>query len=140
MKLELEQELTKKFPLLYQYVTEITKPLIPMAFGFEFGDGWFNIISNLSERIEEYNRTVTNPDLLVKAFQVKEKYGGLRFYIGGAPNEIHDLIEKTEDESLSTCEDCGSPGDMAVSGGWYKTLCDSCMLKLNYNRLLPKEL
>lgn len=57
--------------------------------------------------------------------QVKEKFGGLRFYIGSGTSEIFDRIDKAEAESQITCENCGEPGHER-GGGWIKTLCDNC--------------
>jgi len=56
-------------------------------------------------------------------FQIKEKFGGLRFYIGHGTHTIFDRIEKAESESMKTCEVCGLPGKPR-SDGWVRTLCD----------------
>lgn len=58
--------------------------------------------------------------------QVKEKYGGLRFYIGGGSDEIFDRIYKAEEESLKTCESCGAPGSQHGLH-WTITLCQQCL-------------
>lgn len=59
--------------------------------------------------------------------QVKEKFGGLRFYIGGGDKHINDLISKAEKESFEICEYCGSIDDVKQTrGGWIKTLCWVC--------------
>lgn len=60
-----------------------------------------------------------------KAFQVKEKFGGLRFYMTCGTDEIYDLISKAEALSCKTCEECGEPGEER-SGGWIHTLCNNC--------------
>ncbi len=57
--------------------------------------------------------------------QVKEKYGGLRFYVGGAPAWVHTLISAAETASLTICEECGKQGQPRDIG-WIKTLCDAC--------------
>lgn len=82
------------------------------------GPGWYGIAKNLiQEAIEAgWNKEVC---------QVKEKFGGLRWYINGASKEVHDIISKYENMSYQTCEDCGSPGKPR-NGGWIKTLCDNC--------------
>jgi RNA polymerase-binding transcription factor DksA len=59
------------------------------------------------------------------SYQVKEKFGGLRFYIGGAEKEIHDRITKAEAESYHVCEVCGEPGKLRQTG-WVLTLCAPC--------------
>lgn len=62
-----------------------------------------------------------------KVGQVKEKFGGLRFYIGEGSKEIHDRVTAAEDLSYKTCEACGEPGTPG-SGKykWIKTYCDRC--------------
>lgn len=60
-----------------------------------------------------------------RAMQVKEKFGGLRFYMTWETEEIDKLISKAEDESHKICESCGEPGK-ARSGSWIRTLCDKC--------------
>ena len=90
---------------------------------FECGDGWYDIINSLSQEIETI--ITNNPSLgPIKVGQVKEKFGGLRYYLdeGGCP-EIYKAIEKAEKLSLFTCEVCGQPGKMR-NDGWIKTLCN----------------
>ena len=61
--------------------------------------------------------------------QIKEKFGGLRFYIGCGTQEMFDLIEDAEDKSITICEECGRPGTLR-NGGWLVTRCDDCNNKL----------
>lgn len=56
-------------------------------------------------------------------FQVKEKFGGLRFYASAMSNEGYDLIHKAEEQSYTICEECGEPGQV-YRDGWWKTLCE----------------
>jgi hypothetical protein len=58
--------------------------------------------------------------------QIKEKFGGLRFYVDGVPykSQGDEWINEAEALSFKTCEDCGKPGELTNSGGyWVKTLC-----------------
>jgi hypothetical protein len=57
------------------------------------------------------------------ASQVKEKFGGLRFYVNGATEEHWHYISFAESMSYHTCEDCGAPGKR-YTDGWHKVLCD----------------
>ena len=57
------------------------------------------------------------------AVQVKEKFGGLRFYANGVSEKHRNYIEFTEMMSYVTCERCGAPGK-TYTDGWHKTLCD----------------
>jgi len=63
------QKLITDFPDLYSYYYDNSTPLVPIVFGFECGDGWFDIIYSLSKKISKL-------DPNCKALQVKEKFGG----------------------------------------------------------------
>lgn len=56
--------------------------------------------------------------------QVKEKFGGLRFYVEREPLEVRRLIYAAMDESERTCEVCGETGEPVTrASGWRNTLC-----------------
>jgi len=57
------------------------------------------------------------------AVQVKEKFGGLRFYVQAATDKHHQYINFAESMSYRTCEECGAPGK-TYTDGWHMTLCD----------------
>jgi hypothetical protein len=115
MKLELEQRLIKAYSGLYRDVSKLPSESL-MCFGFECGDGWFNILDRLS-------KALTDLDEDVVAVQVKEKYGTLRFYITGGSIIADNLIDRAEIESARTCEACGESGKMRNVGHWLRTLC-----------------
>ena len=77
------------------------------------GKGWSSLIDAIFDRLPE--------DAYI--LQIKEKYGGLRFYVGGVDAETLAFIEEVERKSYETCEICGKPGKPR-EGGWVKTLCD----------------
>lgn len=56
--------------------------------------------------------------------QIKEKFGGLRFYHQGGDEYVDGLVTMAEEWASRTCEVCGSPG-RARQGGWIRTLCDT---------------
>ena len=88
------------------------------------GKGWSKILDKL------YDVKPRNVDVL----QVKEKWGGLRFYVGGALREFHDAIEAAEEESYFTCEECGEYGKLREDLGWILTLCEK-----HYQETLSKR-
>lgn len=69
-------------------------------------------------------------------FQIKEKFGGLRFYIGGATEDVYALIKKAEDDSFTICETCGRPGKERATG-WVLTLCWLHYARLVLSRKFP---
>ena len=79
------------------------------------GPGWAGIVDRLITDLLELGWDG-------KVSQVKEKFGGLRFYICGGTEEMFDRIDRAESESLETCEECGEPGTLK-DGGWLRTLC-----------------
>ena len=82
------------------------------------GDGWVPLLDKLLEEL-----CLLGLDPSKDIAQIKEKFGGLRFYLDVQPNGAEDLIRKAEIESYSICEVCGAPGCL-MDGGWLKTLCE----------------
>ena len=91
-------------------------PRIKEAGFFSIGNGWYGLVKDLIEKAiaAGWDRQIC---------QVKEKFGGLRFYINGAPDEVWSLINEAENMSYEICEVCGEPGELRQTG-WYITLCD----------------
>lgn len=56
--------------------------------------------------------------------QIKEKFGGLRFYYYGGDEQIHGMVRMAELWAGHTCEKCGNKGERR-QGGWIRTLCDT---------------
>ena len=113
MRPDKAEELMKVYPELFH----------GQCIGFECGDGWFDIIKELISDI----RNVCERDVLdIKATQIKEKCGSLRFYVTHETNEISDLITLAEDKSESICELCGDVGDLQVNGRYVRVICDEC--------------
>ena len=117
MSPELEDVLARKFPGIFRDIRgDIEKTC--MAWGIECGDGWFLILWRLCRDIEGFGDVV--------ATQVKEKYGGLRFYTHGGTH-VDDRIAQAEAESMQTCENCGRPGRVLNDRGWFVCACDECV-------------
>ena len=55
--------------------------------------------------------------------QIKEKFGGLRFYYQGGDDHISGMVDMAETWANHACETCGDRGERR-SGGWIRTLCD----------------
>jgi hypothetical protein len=102
--------------------------LEPFAmFGFECGDGWYPLLEQLISHIDHYfkhkYKGVPEGFAIV---QVKEKFGGLRFYVHGGDDVVHELIRFAENLADQTCEFCGSNQNIMRSQGWIITACEKC--------------
>jgi hypothetical protein len=121
-----------------------------MCWGIDCGDGWHWLIDNLCDAIQRYcdsrndgvrirnkvrakgeeeylKGTDPEEEWQVEATQVKEKFGGLRFYICAGDDEIFGMITLAEHMSYKICEYCGTIKNVKVrSDGWVRTLCNKC--------------
>lgn len=95
-------------------------------------DGWrkafgIQFMEELREELIKVNNLNT-----FRIIQIKEKFGGLRFYINGAPpnSKIYDIINKYEDLSFEICEFCGASGKTEDYQGWLFTWCKNCKNKI----------
>ena len=157
MKRQLDEALCEKYPLIFKDRNADMRTTA-MCWGFEVGDGWYNIIDVLCGMLySDYRQAKDRYDHLVEvgvggvlygtktvtqealdeakakldeetakvpvASQVKEKFGGLRFYVNGATDKHWNYISVAENMSYRTCEECGAPGKR-YTDGWHRTLCD----------------
>jgi len=157
MRKELDEALCARYPLVFRDRHENMQNTA-MCWGFDCGDGWYNIIDTLCGMLtSEYRgaqsrydhlaevgignvlygtKTVTQEALdeaktkldeetlkVPVAVQVKEKFGGLRFYVQAATDKHYNYISFAESMSYVTCEECGNPGK-TYTDGWHMTLCD----------------
>ena len=120
MNAENTRKLYEKYPRLYAQ-HKLGPEQSNMCFGFECGDGWHSIIDALSQVISAL-------DLDAEAYQVKEKFGGLRFYCDndGMPRMVGAIL-MAEAMSDRTCEVCGTTENVTQNdGGWITTRCEAC--------------
>ena len=96
--------------------------------GIDVGQGWETLLRELLQAMEDLLPSKHD----FKVVQVKEKFGGLRFYIFSQTlpedplKKICKLIDFTEGLSLVTCEACGARGEPNTKDSrfsWVKTLC-----------------
>jgi hypothetical protein len=124
MSPDLDAKLCADFPQLYSVPHGETSGALS-HFGFETDDGWFQIIHDLSARLEVIIGGLSAGERdEYYANQVKEKFGGLRFYMNMETEEMRRAIEEAEGRSVVTCEVCGRPGK-PTGRGWVKTLCET---------------
>ncbi len=121
MRKDLEQKLVERWPTWFHVDGNIRETLMPL--GFTNLDGWFDILWRLCEDLEplvaEVELTTGQP---FEVCQVKEKFGGLRFYTNLHSDAISERIGVAALESRRTCEICGQPGSQ-IAGPWSRTRC-----------------
>jgi hypothetical protein len=126
MNERLDQRLGEKYPKIFANRYADMK-ITAMCWGFEHGDGWYDIIDSLCANIQnhiDWQHKQGNEIAQVVAVQVKEKFGTLRFYYEGGDDYISGLVSMAESWSAVACEECGAPGTQN-DGGWIKTLCET---------------
>ena len=124
MKRELDEYLCKVYPkIMVNRDKDMTETC--MCWGFECGDGWFQILNQLMGNIQNHIDWQNREKEVVRQVtldQVKEKFGTLRFYYSGGDDTIRGMVSMAESMSSVTCEECGKTGT-STSGGWIKTVC-----------------
>jgi Zn finger protein HypA/HybF involved in hydrogenase expression len=123
MDKEKEQALYDKYPDFFCQ-RNLSPQETCMCWGIAIGNGWYDIIDNMCNKLMQYQRSV--PKLKrIEATQVKEKFGTLRVYTNINDDAIDAIIEEAERASCITCETCGKPGHMN-KGPWLRVQCDTC--------------
>jgi hypothetical protein len=105
-------------------VEELRKKISP-SYGqyVRVDEGWYQIIVDCDNEL-----TAIDPNY--KVLQIKEKFGGLRYYMSPSNDTtveqrdaMHEVVSKYEKVAARTCEATGKPGVLMKSiGGWLKTL------------------
>lgn len=123
MNEKLDRALCAKYPVIFR---DRHAPMseTAMCWGFACGDGWYPLIDMLCARLMRLSPTSTDIPIAV---QVKEKFGGLRFYVNNANDAQEAVIAFAEALSHRICEQCGTMNETTTyTDGWHKTLCPSC--------------
>jgi len=135
MRQELDRLLCEKYPKM-MVNRNLPMQETCMCWGFDCGDGWYNILNQLMGNIQHHidwkNR---NGEVVpqVTLDQVKEKFGTLRFYYTGGDDIIDGMVRMAESMSGVTCEGCGNVGERK-GGGWVHTYCEPCETKRETER------
>lgn len=113
------------------------------------GNGWRSILEALDSQMLRVLGEIPPPKIL----QVKEKFGGLRVYLGvpGEPlpkelvGKLYLLIDFAEDLSFRTCEECSDTRKVETRvrkgvayASWVKTLCEEHHAERDAGIKIPK--
>ncbi len=135
MKTELEKKLSDKYPKIF---ADTSKPATEslMCFGCCCGNGWYELIEALCHVLQSMTDEDPKESPQVVAFQIKEKFGTLRFYCNAVSDKQNAIINFAQHMSSHCCEICGMSGAKLRQGGWVRTLCDSCEEKRKLGKVL----
>lgn len=144
MRAELQKKLFEKYPKIFSKREKSTRDNL-MYFGFDHDDGWYWLIDNLCNTIQNYidsnykwstkrhgflwlKKRIIRIDLpQLVAVQVKEKFGRLCFYVDFSDEFVEGIIRFAEDLSGTICEMCGTTKEVGKTSGWIKTICKGCI-------------
>ena len=120
MKEELENKLYKAYPKIFPQ----------KGMGIACGSGWYALLDALCVSIQGYTdgrKNIGKEVAQVEAVQVKEKFGGLRFYYHGGDKCIEGMVWLAEAMAPRICEWCGTTVGVKTSGKrWLRSLCEKC--------------
>lgn len=107
-------EFNQKITLLK---SKIKPPYLPYV---DVDEGWYQLVLDCDKELSEI-------DPKYDLQQIKEKFGGLRYYFQPSDPSLRDVMDavvaKYEEIASKTCEATGGHGVLMKSiGNWYKTL------------------
>jgi Mor family transcriptional regulator len=116
MDMIIQDKLTKRFPGILGEVS------------LDVPNSWENIIYAICSLIEkEVEERGIDP---IRAVQVKEKFGGLRFYLEGRDERVETMIDHFEYLATTVCAKCGSFKDVSLTkSAWLLYYCIDCREK-----------
>ena len=77
------------------------------------GEGWLHLVDQVFDNLPS--------DISVT--QTYQKYAALKFDIEPYNEEFEICLEQIEEQSLNTCEKCGSKGGRYIVNNWEHTRC-----------------
>ena len=129
-------KLIEQYPIVFKHLNKTGYHNLPA--------GWYKIVDRLcselsvilEEALEVNPETTEEP--LFSVLQVKEKFGGLRFYymMNTKDDELYRRIQTSvdnaEDASYSTCQITGNIGVLCKDGSHFMTLCEESRISMGY--------
>lgn len=104
-------------------------------------DGWRKKFGlQMCEEIKQALLSEKDGKKLLKDYrimQIKEKFGGLRWYDNVSTKKVSEIINKYEYISMKTCIVCGEPATY-ISNGWISPYCDKHIDNKDYATSIDK--
>ena len=107
--MQLNPALTKKLYAAFAHLyrgRHKPKYASSMCWGFECGDGWYQLLYDLSQELSRY--MAEHPEVDFEVTQVKSKLGTLRFHISNMDAQTARMIEHAQERASVTCEISGN--------------------------------
>lgn len=133
MNPELTAKLYVAFPHLYRGHTKNMEES-SMCWGFQCGDGWYQLLFDLSQTLSDY--TEAHPELDIEVVEVKSKFGDLRFSLGVHDEGLKALIDDARTRAATVCELTGSSGQLCMSNDRRRkamVLCPEKAMELGFS-------
>lgn len=131
------KELIEKYPFLWPvdwYGNPVSDEKYDYSYTFldDMPEGWRKCFGLLL--CEDIKNELIRCNFLddYRVLQVKEKYGGLRWYTGGVPKDskLDEIVHKYEHLSEQVCITCGKVGVPVIDDGWISPQCKDCYKKM----------
>ena len=100
------EKLFNQFPIIYRERFMPTNQS-EMPWGFECGNGWYNIIHSLSSKLEEIASEYENKELAPAVSEVRSGGDKLIFRVRNSNFETDTLVFESMQRCVFTCESCG---------------------------------
>lgn len=101
---DLDKRLRSAWPLVFPVPLMNDEPI-------RTGDGWFTLLWELCHDLELLIASEPEAERIkYRAQQVKEKFGGLRFYLAHETPTMTAVMAAAEYKSDTICDVCGKPG------------------------------
>ena len=116
------KKLVKEYPFLkiYDNMNYTWLDNMPTGWRIAFGE---QMCKEIKEELVKNNELDS-----YQIIQIKEKFGGLRWYDNSGLPGMQFIIAKYEALSEKTCINCGKPANW-ISKGWISPYCDDCATK-----------
>ena len=126
-----EEELYKKYSKIFPLMSD---PYYSISSGIP--SAWLETVDWMCEAIQNHvdgHVTWRNGEKIkcpqVVCEQIKEKFGGLRFYYHGGDDQVAGMVYMAETILWNTCEYCGSHEEIETTKGWITRVCKKCKEK-----------
>ena len=119
----MKEDLLKAIPELEEY-----EDVVNFNWYLGIGEGWKPLFK---EALLKCLLIAKKKRIEFKVLQVKEKFGGLRFYFRPHNEEFLTIAKAAEALSFKVCEDCGAEGERDDDSLWIRTLCEGCKKERN---------